>query len=633
VSQNYSYFFAFCWGLAVLFSFIGFGRAISAIAGWKNKEISGWGMQAALGIAVVISIAGVLLLFSLAHQTVLVALVVIGVVLCIAFVFSDISQKKFSADFAYFKKDIFLWVLAIIIYATSVTWTGSIDPTDDFQGYLTMPEKISQTGTLSEPFGLRRAYTLGGHVFLKALVQCVTSERTGHLLDMGICKLILFGLLLGFTREMRATAPLMRFCFIFLILIIPVPRINTNSSLTGVCLLVPALFLLDSFFKEPNKKLAIQIGLLMAAAVTMRSIYIGPLGAACAIYAGWNCLEAKNWNKIVGQAKLNLSFWIVAFLSLASWFAISQIDCGTPLPLFFGGNINPEFAITGNKEGVLMDAFTAMAFIFLPETFVFLVIAMLPLVFDSSRFVKASCLATSLCVFYIALKGGACLTRDLYRFCFPIILSQGILSFIELSRISLNSVEEQNLKQGQILKNTLTISVSLLAIINFATGFSFISETIASLYQQVCRPGPFLPPQYQQEYMQLQCVVPKGEKILAAVDAPYLLDYARNQISNADVVGGMSPKREMPFFKGPEALKKYLLEQNIKYILAVDWDKGLVSYNRKNIKDNKREWFVNEVQTPYALNFMDNVDLLDKSEKTVVRGSTCRLIKLSDIQK
>ena len=129
--------------------------------------------------------------------------------------------------------------------------------------------------------------------------------------------------------------------------------------------------------------------------------------------------------------------------------------------------------------------------------------------------------------------------------------------------------------------------------------------------------------------MQLQGIVPKGEKILAAVDAPYLLDYTRNQIANADVVGGMSPNKGMPFFKGPEALKKYLLDQNIKFILAVDWDKGLVSYNRKNIKENKREWFVNEVQTPYALNFMDNVDLLDKSEKSVVRGATCRLIELS----
>jgi hypothetical protein len=122
--------------------------------------------------------------------------------------------------------------------------------------------------------------------------------------------------------------------------------------------------------------------------------------------------------------------------------------------------------------------------------------------------------------------------------------------------------------------------------------------------------------------------VPKGEKILAAVDAPYLLDYARNQIANADVVGGISPNKGMPFFKGPEALKKYLLDQNIKYILAVDWDKGLVSYNRKNIKENKREWFVNEVQTPYALNFMDSVDDLEKISKKSIRSINCRLITL-----
>lgn len=628
MSQNYSYFFAFWWGITILAAFIGYGRGISALAGWKNKEIQGWGMQASIGTGVVIGFGGILLLFSMARQPVLVALVAIGAMLAVFFVLFDISKRNYDFKIEGLRNDFILWVLVFIIYATSVAWSGSIDPTDDFQGYLTMPEKISQTGTLSEPFGLRRAYTLGGHVFLKALVQCVTSERTGHLLDMGICKFILFGLLLGLTREIRTTAPLLRFCFILLVLIIPVPRINTNSSLTGVCLLVPALFLLDSFFKEPNKKLVIQIGLLIAATITMRSIYIGPLGAACAIYAVWNCLEAKNWNSIIFQFRQNLNLWFVAFAALASWFAISQMDCGSPLPLFFGGNINPEFANTGSKEGILMDASVAMAFIFQPEVFVFLIIALLPLFFDSSRFVKASCLATLICVFYIALKGGACLTRDLYRFSFPIILSQVILSFIELSRLSFNSDADSNLKQSLNLKWILSIALSLFTLMHFSTGFSFLSETITSLYHQICRPGPFLPPQYQQEYIQLQGIALRGEKILAAVDAPYLLDYTRNQIANADVIGGMSPSREMPFFKGPEALKKYLLDQNIKYILAVDWDKGLVSYNRKSIKENKREWFVNEVQTPYALNFMESVDSLDKSEKSVVRGPTCRLIKL-----
>jgi hypothetical protein len=399
VSQNYSYFFAFWWGITILAAFIGYGRGISALAGWKNKEIQGWGMQASIGTGVVIGLGGILLLFSMAHQPVLVALVAIGAMLAVFFVLFDISKRNYDFKIEGLRNDFILWVLVFIIYATSVAWSGSIDPTDDFQGYLTMPEKISQTGTLSEPFGLRRAYTLGGHVFLKALVQCVTSERTGHLLDMGICKFILFGLLLGLTREIRTTAPLLRFCFIFLVLIIPVPRINTNSSLTGVCLLVPALFLLDSFFKEPNKKVAIQIGLLIAAAITMRSIYIGPLGAACAIYAGWNCLEAKNRNSIIVQIRQNLNLWFVAFAALASWFAISQMDCGTPLPLFFGGNINPEFANTGSKEGILMDVSIALAFIYQPEVFVFLIIALLPLFFDSSRFVKASCLATLICVF------------------------------------------------------------------------------------------------------------------------------------------------------------------------------------------------------------------------------------------
>jgi hypothetical protein len=78
MSQNYSCFFAFFRGLAVFFSFLGHGRAICALAGWKNREIAGWKMQSALGGAVVIAIGGVLLLLSLAVRPVLVALVVAG---------------------------------------------------------------------------------------------------------------------------------------------------------------------------------------------------------------------------------------------------------------------------------------------------------------------------------------------------------------------------------------------------------------------------------------------------------------------------------------------------------------------------------------------------------------------------
>lgn len=50
----------------MFFSSLGYGSAICTVAGWKNKEIERWGMQAAIGMGVFIGIEGILLLFSLA---------------------------------------------------------------------------------------------------------------------------------------------------------------------------------------------------------------------------------------------------------------------------------------------------------------------------------------------------------------------------------------------------------------------------------------------------------------------------------------------------------------------------------------------------------------------------------------
>jgi len=629
MSQNYSYFFAFFWGLAVFFSFLGYGRAICGLAGWKNKEIEGWGMQSALGVAVVIGIGGVLLLFSLALQPVLIALVVVGALAAAFFLISDLTRKSFRLEPAALKQDFALWIIAIILYAASVSWTGSIDATDDFQGYLTMPEKIAQTGTLREPFSLRRTYTLGGHVFLKSLVQCVTSERTGHLLDMGICKLLLLGLLLGMTRELRASAPVLRFCFIALALIFPVPRINTNSSLTGVCLLLPAFVLLNAYFKEANKKLVFQIGLLIAASITMRSVLIGPLAAACGIFAAWTWADSRTWKSFVCQFKLNFTPWMVACIILISWMTLSLVDCRTPLAPFLGGNINPTFANTGSKEGFGMDLATALSFLFRPEVMSLLALAVLPLFFNAGRFLKAASIACVFCVFYLALKGSACLTRDVYRFTFPILFSQAVFSFALLAGCISKASVEKLAPSKATMQNALLLAVSLMAVINIPAALGAFSESVASLYQQIAKPGPFLPPNYREEYLALQKLAPEGAAILTAVDAPYLLDYARNRLLSADVIGGTSPPPGMPLFKGPQELKKYLQKQGINYILAVNWDKGLVSYNRKVEQETKREWFVNEVQIPNTLDFMDSVDWLDKNEKAVARGPSCRLIQLS----
>lgn len=161
---NYSYYFAFFWGLAVLFAFIGYGRLLSHLCGWE-REKQGWGMQAALGMAGVVAVGGWLLLCEISTTPIMVALVIAGDAAAVFYFFRNDAKKLAQFELRNFLNDLPLWILAAIVYAASVTWPGNIDPNDDLMCYLAMPERIAQTGTLQDPFTARRTYALGGHMF------------------------------------------------------------------------------------------------------------------------------------------------------------------------------------------------------------------------------------------------------------------------------------------------------------------------------------------------------------------------------------------------------------------------------------------------------------------------------------
>jgi hypothetical protein len=85
----------------------------------------------------------------------------------------------------------------------------------------------------------------------------------------------------------------------------------------------------------------------------------------------------------------------------------------------------------------------------------------------------------------------------------------------------------------------------------------------------------------------------------------------------------------MPFFKGPETLKSYLLKNGVDYILTVDFDKALLLYTRKHWLEHQRpEWFFKEVWGKHALDFMDNIDKLADWGQVIGSEANVRLIKL-----
>ena len=125
-------------------------------------------------------------------------------------------------------------------------------------------------------------------------------------------------------------------------------------------------------------------------------------------------------------------------------------------------------------------------------------------------------------------------------------------------------------------------------------------------------------------YEELQNQVPAGEKIFAVVDAPYLLNYKRNPISNVDNIAGASPPAGMPFHKGPKALKTYLANLGYKYILAVDFDQAVFLYNRKVMEDHPRQEY-RAFSRKYIVDFLKSIDSIC-DEPSMVRNSNARLV-------
>jgi hypothetical protein len=114
------------------------------------------------------------------------------------------------------------------------------------------------------------------------------------------------------------------------------------------------------------------------------------------------------------------------------------------------------------------------------------------------------------------------------------------------------------------------------------------------------------------QYAAMQQSIPQGEIVLTRLDAPFILDFKRNQIFIADWPGGASLPPGMPAFKGHEALANYLVSQSIRYIAYSSW-----SLNHPADVDTSgpglSSWF--RLQSQLSHDFRDNVQQLAKTRK------------------
>ena len=378
------------WAVFLFLSYIGYGAAVVRLLNLAEFNDFGWAAKAAVGMSASIVLGSALMVFKAATPVGLTSVAVVGFGLACYFFYLELNKTQIStsnkrkgkAKPPVAKKANYAWLFlvipgafALLTFATSVYWPFQYDPNDDWIAYLAFPEKILQTGTLIEPFSQRRITSLCGQSVLLAQIMIFAEPESAHLLDRGFGAILLFGLLVEATRKTALGWQWLRALIVLAAVTVSVPRINTSSTVIGVCLMFGVLFSISKVLdtKDSSWKIWILPALILAGASSLRSTYALTCGGALAIYFFWRTitLKPKVW---VQQIQPLFKIGILTFLFISPLMTVSWKSSWTPIYPLFNGNLVPHLQFAHSGLSFFEDAKIALSYFLMPQMMAFLII-------------------------------------------------------------------------------------------------------------------------------------------------------------------------------------------------------------------------------------------------------------------
>jgi hypothetical protein len=614
--------FPFLWGLVVVSSFIGWGLIAARLAGVKAGDSPDWGLSAGWGMALVLVLGGVLSVFGLAQAPVLIAVVAAGAAMHLA---NTLRRPPSLGGLSGPALGLAVLVaLVLILRYSAAVWYQGFNCGDDDVAYFTYVSRLLQTGTLIEPFSLRRLSGYGGHSFLQALVVMAGSEDNGFLMDRGIAAVVSFGLVAGFLRTPGKPSAMPYVVALILTVIMPFPLMN-SMFLT----LFRTLERAPPWDEGVPARYLWLIGAVAAGASSLKAHFLA--AAAVTVFFYWLISVFRSpkgfgggWRRH-GWPLLHLGLSPLVFL--APWMALLRLSSGTILFPLFQGNHRPGFSETYSGAVDFTDLLAALGDFFISPRVALLVV---PVVLYAFRRGSAAGLSLYMGALVASAVTVSTLTYDtleaLHRYVAPFLYAAFMSTVIfHLSDFHRNLPADATdtrtrpaSRFGNVLLVVLVIALLPIPVINdLGRMADKFGRTVLSNEDRA-------------QYSKMQSAVPEGELFLAVVGHPFALDYTRNTIINIDVPGGVSPHPGMPFFEGPRALKDYLLGQSIGYIAFRNFNNPGGCIYRRNLwafeaKGDNPMW---RAQSKFYLDFMDNVLALAETETTIYRGNILRVIKL-----
>ncbi|MCZ6862313.1 MAG: hypothetical protein O7I42_18915, partial [Alphaproteobacteria bacterium] len=235
-------------------------------------------MTIALGMALWVSMGGLLNLTRLAEPRSLTAMLVIGIILFLFSLwntrqswFESLPQGQALAGRTLLMA-VAIGVLAFVI-ATQLP-PAAYNYHDDFQKYLSHPVRMLQTGTLfGSPLSAIGWETLGGQAFLQGFVTAHFPVQYINGFDAVFALFLCLLLIAGFAWQRPAMVPNAVFAMVALVAINP-QYVNVSALYSGSALMLAAIFLAADPAEHGSQPIPpLLLGLVYAAVIALKPTF------------------------------------------------------------------------------------------------------------------------------------------------------------------------------------------------------------------------------------------------------------------------------------------------------------------------------------------------------------------------
>lgn len=618
------YFFAFAWGIYILFSLIGWGGVLNRLL-FPKQQVD-WGQRAAWGIAFSIFVGGVL------NLTWTISKEVISIYLGLGFIYCLINGYKtrhfliisFSQYVGNCRKDRVLLIgTTIVLFLILLRYAGSIATNnfnihDDYHGYLVFPNQMLQMGSIGiDPFGARRNYSLGGGSFLGTFVLTTLSEENLNIIDSGIGLLTSVGVIISFFQRKETTKKVIIF-ILFLFLLLDLNIVNISPVIVAIALFFSLFKFLNSEQLRMNHFIANAciIALIAAALCALKLNLIVPSLLLLSLSYLFHLIDTKFEKKAIYEI---LSFTCLFIFFLLPWMLQMYQSADTYLyPLLgkgyhgsvYGTPIAPQGDLTISTVLKILEKV-----LFSPD---FLCLCLLSftiiwkqrrrLIYRGSPLILIG--SATLGKILLSLATGGSVP---YRYSVPFIVPTLIILMI----IVLEDTKQENLLNLARCKSVIiALFVAGLLLIGLGNSKDIIVSNFSNSLSGL-RGVSLASQQKTAQYAAMLEVVPLETPILTRLSMPFLLDFRKHKIFLADYPGHFSPPPGMPFFKGSEALANYLRLKSIRYVAYSYAHEANFQFKKfKNrLSPQTPPW--RRAQAKLTFDFQDNLRQLGDTRKRI----------------